>query len=1131
MRKILLLAVMYISLIGSVMAQQTVSGTVASETDGLGIPGTTILEKGTTHGVLTDIDGKYSIKLTSEKATLVFSFIGMRTVEEVVNGRAIINVKMASQEIGIEEVVVTALGIKRETKKLGYGVTEVKGGELAMANTTNPIQALQGKSTGLSIGSSDGGLFGNSKIQIRGISVLNSNSNQPIFVIDGVIIENSISNASADWSGDAGDFGNQLKNLNPDDFESISVLKGAASTALYGSRGMNGAIVIKTKDGAGSRGIGVQVTQSVGIDDVYKQPDIQYEYGTGALAGYVDFGEKDANGRYFQFAPMNQYYKNDKGMMTKIGHPWQGTAYGPKFDGREIEDFDGTITKYLPARNNMRDAYDTGFNTNTSIALSGGNDKGTFFLSDSYNKRKGTSPSNEFTRNSLMFSGTYKLAKWLKAEASISHTLSTPKNPGNDLSASFLDGNLENWYDTKKWNKREVYQASHGGVPSSDYGDKYANVPNNGLWFAYNLNSNVRKEQVTRPIVRLTADLAPWVSVTAEGNMNYYTVSSEVKNLGTGYANEGGYYELGHSIDVSRTAKITANMNKTFGAFTTSLIVGGELWDQRKESTRIWTDGGLIVPGRFFLGNSKKTLLSDGYVGGTKQINSLYALFSAGWKNQLFIDLTGRNDWSSALVYTDGTGNFSYFYPSVSTSWIANETFHLPEWVTLAKTRLSVAQVGNDTSPYFINNGYGIGNIEMAGGTFVYENSKSTTLVDPGIKPEKKNSFEAGLDLRFFHNRAGIDLTIYNEKINNQIGAIPVPGESGYSSMISNIGSLTNTGVELTVRVIPVKTRDFEWESTFNYWNNTTKITNLRPEVGEYKSLGGDIAYGNFRVGSVAFEGGEYGVLMSDTKPLEWSNASDPNDPRNGMKILTWNNTRRGAYYTRSNKAEKIGKIQPDFEGSWNNMFKYKNFSLSVLIDARFGGNIASYSNKYGTAYGYLATSLYARDTEYGGVEWTTKFADSQGQKFVDGVIPDGVFKDGQKVITPAGVDQDVSGLTYKEAFEKGYVEPTHASYFTYRNSAWSTGVINDNWFNEVKYIALRNVSVSYNLPSTLAKKIKASSLSVALNARNLGYLYNSLPNHLNPESFRGTSSTESFRERSFSPYTASYTLTLSVGF
>ena len=403
MRKVLLLTVMCFALLGSAMAQLSVSGTVVSESDGLGLPGVTVLEKGTTKGTLTDSEGKFTMKVTSEKSTLVFSFIGLTTVEEPVNNRSTINVRMKSDDIGLDEVVVTALGIKRDAKKLGYGVTEVKGDELAMANTTNPIQALQGKSTGLSIGASDGGLFGNSKIQIRGVSVLNSKSNQPIFVVDGVILENSISEASADWDSNAKDFGNQLKNLNPDDFESVSVLKGAASTALYGSRGMNGAIVIKTKDGAGSKGIGVNITQSLGIDYVYAQPDIQYEYGFGALAGYVDYGDKDANGRYYQFAPQTQFYKNDAGVPTLINHPWT-YGYGPKFDGRDIENYDGTITKYLPVKNNMRDAYNTGINNNTSISLSGGNDKGSFFLSDSYNMRKGTTPSNEFSRNAVMLS-------------------------------------------------------------------------------------------------------------------------------------------------------------------------------------------------------------------------------------------------------------------------------------------------------------------------------------------------------------------------------------------------------------------------------------------------------------------------------------------------------------------------------------------------------------------------------------------------------------------------------------------------------------------------------------------------------------------------------------------------------
>ena len=1130
MRKVLFFAALCMVLIGSATAQQKVTGKVTGD-DGAGIPGVTILEVGTSNGVLTNLDGNYSIQLKNQNPVLSFSFVGMKTVAETVNGRTVINVTLTAENIDIDEVVVTALGIKREAKRLGYAMTEVQGKEIALTNTINPVQALQGKSAGLSIGQSDGGLYGNSKIQLRGISVLNSSSNQPIFVVDGVILENAISNASADWNASANDYGNLLKNLNPDDFESLSVLKGAAATALYGSRGINGAIIIKTKDGGKSKGLGITITQSFGIDDVYATPDLQYEFGAGALAGYVDYGDKDANGSYFKFSPGTQFYKNSSGVPTKINHPWP-YGFGPKFDGRDIEDYDGSIVKYWPSKNNMLDAYDTGFNSNTSVALSGGNEKGSFYLSDSYSYRTGTLPANKFTRNSLLFTGSYNLAKWLTADASISFTISNPENPRFDLAENYITNLVWlNWYDPTKWNKKEVWQAPHGGVPSSTYGDKYANVPSNGTWFAYYMNEYLRTEQVTRPIVRLTARLADWASVTAEGNMNYYTIANEEKVLGTGYANDGGSYRLDNSIDVSKTAKITGNFNKTWGDFSTTLVVGGELWSQRKQNTAAWTDGGLIVPGRFYLGNSKKTILAGGSVYGTRQINSLYYLLNLGWKNQVFVDLTGRNDWSSTLVYTNGTGNFSYFYPSVSASWIMNETFRLPEWIDLGKIRASVAQVGNDTSPYAINTGYSVGSTEVTSGNFIYTNAKSTTLVDPAIKPEQKNSIEVGMDWRFFNNRLSVDAAYYNETIKNQIGSIPLPGESGFGSMLTNIGTLSNKGVEITLKGSPVRTRNFEWTSTFNYWRNTTMVTEMHDKLGAYKVLGGDIAYGNFRVGSVAFEDGEYGVLMSDTKPLEWSNASDPTDPRNGMKVLTWNNTYRGAYYTRSYKAEKVGKIQPDFEGSWNNTFTYRNLSLDVLLDARFGGFMASYSNKYGHAYGILESSTYALDKEHGGIEWTTQYADSKGQTFQDGVIPDGVFAAGQKVTAPNGTQVDVGGMTYKEAYDKGYVEPTHASYYTYRNSSWSSGVINDNWFNEIKYIAVRNVSLIYNLPQTLAHKIKARNLSLSLNARNIGYLYNSLPNHLNPEGFRGTSSTESFRERSFMPYTASYTMSVSVIF
>ncbi len=1130
MRKILLTLTMCFALIAGAMAQHAVTGTV-TDAEGVGIPGATVIEKGTANGTVTNVDGNFTLNVSSGNSVLVFSFVGMSTIEEPINNRSSVNVTMTIDAIGLDEVVVTALGIKRETKKIGYAFTEVDGEEVAALNTVNTVQALQGKSAGMSIGASDGGLFGNTKIQIRGVSVLNSRNNQPIFVIDGVILDNDVSDAHADWSGNSNDFGNQLKNLNPDDYESISVLKGAAATALYGSRGINGAIVIKTKDGRGKRGLGVKVTQSFGIDHAFAQPDLQYEYGPGAMPGYVDYGERDSNGNYYRYSN-NQFFLNSNGQPTKQGFGWEWMGFGPKFDGRDIIDYDGSTTSFNPARGNMLDAYDLGFNSNTSVAVSGGNEKSTFYLSDSYNHRTGVFPSNKFTRNSLMFTGTHKMANWLEADASISFTTSNPQNPRNDLAELFTSGTWTNWYDTNKWKKREVWQASHGGVPQSAYGDDYVYVPGNGTWFTYNLNSSSRQEQVIRPIVGLTANLTNWLSLRVEGNMNSYNVNYEQKDLGTGYANEGGYYELRHDKDLSQTGKIVANITKQLTSdISTNIMIGGELWKQERSYTSVRTDGGLIVPGRFFLDNSKRTKIGSGSVSATKQINSLYFLANFGWRDALFLDITGRNDWSSALVYSDGTGNYSYFYPSVSTSWLFSETFEMPDWLSFGKVRLSWAQVGNDTAPYFLNPGYSIGNYELANGSFVYNNTKSTTSVDRDIQPEKKNSLEVGLDLRLFSGRLGFDVAYYNENINNQIGQVPIPQESGVSNLLTNVGSLKNEGFELKANVTPVRTANFNWTSTFNYWNNKTTVTKLHEDFGAFKVLGDTyVDYGNYRIGSVAFEGGEYGVLMSDILPLRYE-ADNPNDPKNGMPVLAWSDARRGAYYQRSYEVQEIGKIQPDFEGSWDNSFTYKNLSISILIDARFGGHVASYANRYGTSYGWLETSLKGRDPEFGGVSWTSKFGDTNGRTYSDGIIPEGVFADGQMVTAPNGQQVNVGGMTYQEAFDAGYVEPTHAGFYHYFTNSWGQGVINDSWFNELSYIALRNISIGYTLPKTLAQSMKAQNVYVGFNARNLGYLYNTMPNNMNPESFRGTTSDASFLQRSVMPYTATYTFTLSVDF
>ena len=1107
--------------------QRTVTGTVTDE-QGHPLDGVSYIVKGTATGGVTTSDGIFSVQLNGNDAIIIFTYVGYQTREIAVDNQTTITVRMQmGGTTQMDEVVVTALGIRRENKKVGYAMTTIGGNDVNRVNVVNPVQALQGQVPGLSVNISDGGLFGNSRIQLRGVSTINSKNNQPIFVIDGVILENGISDASADWNSSSNDFGNILKNLNPEDYKSITVLRGAAATALYGSRGMNGAIVIETKNGAGSKGLGISIRHTLGIDHVWDTPALQYEFGEGYMPGYISYGKKDDKGNFYRF-DMNQFNLNSDGKPTKIDHP-AGLGWGPKFDGnKSIIDYDGTEVPYLPYKNNMLDAYRLGINNTTSIALSGANEKGNFYLSDAYTRRTGVFPKNAFDRNALQFTGSYNLSSWLKADAAISFTTSIAKNAYNDLQEPFGNGTWTNYYNTAKYKQRQYWQAPHGGVPNNNYGDENSYVPGAATWFWYNMNDWITREQVTRPIVKLTAKLSDWMSLLAEGNLNYYTTKYEGKVLGQGYANDGGSYQLKHSEDIARTGKINLSINRDITPdISADFILGGEVWKQDKSTTSSWTNGGLIVPGKFFIGNSKENVGSEGFISGTKQINSLYFVANFGYRNELFVSATGRNDWSSALIYTNGTGNNSYFYPSISASWIANETFNLPSWFSFAKFRASWAQVGNDTDPYMLNTGYGTARIELPGGGFAYTNSVNTTFVDPTIKPERKNSVELGTNLKFFRNRFGIDFSFYNDDITNQIGVVPVPYESGIREIRTNIGTLQNRGLELSLDATPIVSGGFKWNTVLNYWRNKSKVTKLSEQYGGYKTLDGDITYGNFRVGSVAYEGREYGTLMSDILPAK---VEDPNSPNFGKQILTWTANGRGAFYLRSNQVKEIGKMLPDWESSWTNNFSYKNISLSIQLDGRFGGNIASYSSRYGTAYGFLESSLKWRDEAHGGITWTSKYADTKDQTFHDGVIPDGVFRQGQKVITPAGNEQDVSGLTYREAYEKGYVEPTHAGVHTYFNNSWGQGTINSDWFAEVKYIALRNIFLGYNLPKNWYANTGIRNLNLGLNVRNLLYLYNSLPNNLNPEAFRGTGSA-SFRERNFMPYTRNYTFTLAIDF
>lgn len=1097
----------------------TVKGTV-KDAAGQPVISAGVQVQGSTNGVVTDLDGNYSISCPGN-ATLVFASLGYDTQNILVNGRAVINVVLTENATALEGTVVTALGIRRDAKALGYAATEVNTTDLLTANTVSPVASLQGKVAGVEINQSDGGMFGSTKIQIRGASTLSKN-NQPIYVIDGVILDNAVSNTGdADWDSEINDYGNQLKNLNPDDFESLTVLKGAAATALYGSRGLNGAVVITTKSGKGKRGIGVSVSQTVGFDHVFKSPDLQSEYLMGYFPGYIYYGDEynETGNRWAD--GMKAYSRNSDGVYSMIQQADYGMGWGPHistFRGQDVELFDGTIGKFETYPNSYVDAYRLGVNSNTNVSITGGNEKTSFYASSSYKYAQGTTPRNTFDRLSFLLKGSHKITDKLMIEASFNFTTSTPRNAQRNIGEYFAQGSFPAEYDVNRY--RHLYKGTHGGLASGSYGDLYRNVPGKGLWWSIYENNREQKETTIRPTVDLTYDVLPWLSLKAGGNMNFYMVRNEIKNPGSGYANEGGYYALSNTLTEQKNAYYGAHVNKRFSDdFEVHGFVRGEYFDQRAQYNGEWTNGGFNIPLQYFIGNSKDQAGFSGYVFDTKRITSIVAAAGFSWKDQIYLDVTGRNDWSSSLVYTNGTGHYSYFYPSVSGSWIASETFagKLPSWIDFLKFRASWAQVGNDTSPYYVNSGYSLYQSTISSGK-LSSLEIPTTAKSSDLKPERKNSWEVGIDWRFFNNRLGLDLTYYKENTTDQIMQISVPAESGINSELINAGNIQNKGFEITLHTVPVETKDWRWDVDFTYTRNDNKIVSLHPDVTNYIVLDGSADYGNYRIASVAKVGGSYGLLMTDSKKAL--------DEDTGLPLLQWSNSWHTTIFKREGVVTELGSMVPDFLGSISTSLRFKNLSLRVLLDARFGGYIASYNSRYALAYGFSGTSMKYRK----GIEWTsTLYKDTMGQTFYDGYIPEGVFAKGTTVQNING-SVDVSGMTYQEAYEKGIVEPAHLSTSAYWDNNWGNGTVNDDWVKKLNYIALREVTLGYKLPSYIANAIKAEAMTVSLTGRNLGYLLNTAPNHENPESVRGTGSSN-FRMRSYSPYTANYLFTVNITF
>lgn len=559
-----------------------------------------------------------------------------------------------------------------------------------------------------------------------------------------------------------------------------------------------------------------------------------------------------------------------------------------------------------------------------------------------------------------MLKASHKISDRVDINGSMSFTNSTPKNAQQNIGEAFATATYSTMYDTKYFRKKYLGD-NHTGLASSNYGDTYALVPGKELWFDIDNNSYVSNETVVRPTMEVNVKILDWLRFRGEGNMNYYFRSWEDKRLDRGYNNTGndGFYEMGQSNNKQTTFAGTFTVDKAIEDFNIGGFARYEYYTVSGMHQLSKTEGGLVVPGQYFIDNSKGIYKTEAEVRDRKRMMSFVAALNVSWRNQFFLDLTARNDWSSGLVYPNGTGNYSYFYPSVGSSWLINETFELPEWISLAKVRDSWAQVGNDASAYSIYSGYSLKSIPQPDGSMIYVNDTPDKLYSSDLKPERKNAWEVGLDWRVLNNRIHLDVTYYKENTTDQIMDIEIPSVSGINKQLINAGNIQNKGVEIALNTIPFKNKDWEWTLDFTYTKNDNKIIELHPNVTNYIALEGDVAYGNYRIGSVAKVGGSYGLLMSDSKPKK---------NENGETILTWYEDHRAAYAQRSYEAEEVGSMVPDFLGSAGTSLRWKDLILRVGLDMRVGGYIASYTNRYGIAYGLSKSSLDYRDSKYDGL-------------------------------------------------------------------------------------------------------------------------------------------------------------------
>ena len=1030
-------------------AQQPIRGKVVDH-QRQPLPGVNVIRKGTTQGTTTAADGTYSVS-AGRGDVLVFSYLGFRSQEMTVGDQSTLNVTLSPEDMQLNEVVVTALGVERNKKALGYSVTEVAGASLTQARENNLANALVGRVAGVNVSSVASGPAGSSRVVIRGNKSLQGN-NQPLYVIDGIPIDNSNFGQAGVWSG--ADRGDGMTSVNPDDIESISVLKGASAAALYGARAANGVIAIVTKKGSARKGVGVEYASNFVFERINNPADLQREYGGG---DFVRANPGDPASPFVASRPTS----------LQQAYDWGDDSWGPRFDGAPVLQFDGAERPYAYAGDNWKRFYETGTAWTNTLALTGGGEHQSFRFSVSDLRSRSVMPNSGFDRFNASLASHGQFGKRLTFTAKVLYSHENAKNrpsltdsPNNAFQSVYrMPGDHD--IHTYRGDPGKPGAIAAGTDPAllsvwgKTVGQEFQQANNNWgqnpYWVAHQFSIDDVRDRII-PSAQLRYQLTDYLYVSGRGGMDWYTrKDQQIVPQGTGH-NRGGWMNEGEDRVREINLESILGFDKTFGRFSVNALVGGNR--MRRSSERLNLRGnGFNVPFLHAINNTVTRTFeynpSNPWITyGKSGINSVFGSAEVGYGGYLYLTGTVRRDWFSVL----NPERNRITYPSVSASFVFTDAFAdaLPAWLGFGKLRASWAQVGSVTvSPYQTINTYSLlaaPHLDTPMGSFTTAPGTNGSIPNPDLVPLTSTEFEFGADLRFLGDRLGLEVTYYRQKTTNDILNATISRASGFGTTLVNVGELENKGLEVLLNATPVR-GPLTWDVSFNFARNRNRVIRLLEGTSE-------LVVEEPRTRTVFVKhvvGQPFGVLTG------WVQKRSPD----GQPVFEAN----GAP-VQSDKMAIIGNGVPDWTGGLHNSFSFKNFNLSFLVDFKLGGDVYSGTNVRLTQWGLHRQTLAGRE---GGEPLT-----------VNGVTRTGTDAGGNPVYEPLSLT-----LTPQQA----------QNYWNQMGNR-----VQDHFVYDASFAKLRQLTFGYNFPPGLLKKMPVRTLSLSFVGRNLSILWKNVEN-IDPES------------------------------